>query len=158
MVRMADLPEWERAHMLDKIPALPKLGIRAWASGPAMKKRRVAIVTTAGLHLRGDRPFGQGAASSDYRVLPGAAKAADIVMSQLSTNFDRSGFQQDINVAFPVDRLRELAAAGEIGSVADFHYSFMGAGSPVTRMEAKAREVAGLLKKDKVDAVLLTPV
>lgn len=159
MVRLADLPEWERAHMLEKIPNLPQFGIRAWvAEGGPLAQRRVAIVTTAGLHLRGDRPFGQGSASSDYRVLPGGGGSADIVMSQLSTNFDRSGFQQDINVAFPIDRLRELAAEGFIGSVADFHYSFMGAGSPVTRMEAKAREVAGLLKKDRVDAVLLTPV
>ena len=91
-------------------------------------------------------------------MLASGTPAADIVMTQLSTNFDRSGFQQDINVAFPIDRLNELASAGVIASVADFHYSFMGAGSPVTRMEEKAREVAGLLKKDKVDAVLLTPV
>ena len=51
-------------------------------------------------------------------------------MSHISTNFDRTGFQQDINVVFPVDRLRELAARGTIGSVADFHYSFMGATAP----------------------------
>jgi hypothetical protein len=34
----------------------------------------------------------------------------------------------------------------------------MGAVSPITRYEAKARELAGLLKADGVDAVLLTPV
>ncbi|OGA45762.1 MAG: hypothetical protein A3F74_08400 [Betaproteobacteria bacterium RIFCSPLOWO2_12_FULL_62_58] len=158
MVRLADLPEWERDHMLNKIPNLPRFGINAWVAGRPLAKRRVAIVTTAGLHLRGDRPFGQGDARSAYRVIPGNASAADIVMSQFSTNFDRSGFQQDLNIAFPIDRLRELAGDGIIGSVADFHYSFMGAGSPVNRMEPKAREVAGLLKKDKVDAVLLTPV
>jgi D-proline reductase (dithiol) PrdB len=158
VVRLADLPEWERKHMLDKIPALKNFGIKAWVSGPPVARRRVALVTTAGLHLRGDRPFGQGDARNDYRVIPGGVAAKDVVMSQLSTNFDRSGFQQDLNIVFPIDRLREMAARGEIGSVADFHYSFMGAGSPVERMEAKAREVAGLLKKDKVDAVLLTPV
>lgn len=158
MVRLADLPEWERNHMLNKIPNLPSFGITAWVTGEPLAHRRVAIVTTAGLHLRGDRPFGQGRASDDYRVLPGNASAADIVMSQLSTNFDRSGFQQDMNVVFPIDRLKELANEGVLASIADFHYSFMGAGSPVNRMEQKAREVAGLLKKDKVDAVLLTPV
>lgn len=158
MVRLADLPEWERKHMLDKIPMLENFGIKAWVDGPPLARRRVALVTTAGLHLRGDRPFGQGDARNDYRVIPGGVAAKDVVMSQLSTNFDRSGFQQDLNIVFPIDRLREFAAGGEIGSVADFHYSFMGAGSPVERMEAKAREVAGLLKKDKVDAVLLTPV
>ena len=48
-------------------------------------------------------------------------------MSHISVNFDRSGFQQDLNVVFPVERLREMAADGEIGSVAD---SFMGATDP----------------------------
>lgn len=158
MVRLADLPEWEREHMLEKIPVMPQFGLSPWVPGGPLAQRRVAIVTTAGLHRRGDRPFGQGAARNDYRVIPGDIAGADLVMSQLSVNFDRTGFQQDLNVVFPINRVQELAAEGVIGSVADFHYSFMGAGSPVTRMEAKAREVAGMLKQDKVDAVLLTPV
>jgi len=158
MVRLADLPDWEREHMLEKIGTVSNFGITAWVSGPALKERRVALVTTAGIHLRGDRPFGHGDASNDYRIIPGDAQAGDLVMSQFSVNFDRTGFQQDINVTFPIDRVKELTAEGIIGSAADFHYSFMGAGSPVTRLEPKAREVAGLLKKDRVDAVLLTPV
>ena len=46
---------------------------------------------------------------------------------------------------------------GVIGSVADFHYSFMGATDP-RQMETAARTLAGLLKKDKVSAALLVPV
>ena len=52
----------------------------------------------------------------------------------------------------------ELAAAGEVGSVADFHYSVMGAGWLPHEIEATARELAGMLKEDKVNAVLLSPV
>ena len=44
-----------------------------------------------------------------------------------------------------------------IGSVAATHYSFMGAAEPAP-MEVAAREVAGRLKSDKVDAVILSPV
>jgi D-proline reductase (dithiol) PrdB len=158
MVRLADLPEWERAHMLGKIPALPAIGLAPWVAGGPLARRRVALVTSAGVHRRGDRPFGHGAARNDYRVIPRGTPPADIVMSQLSVNFDRTGFQQDVDVVFPLQRLEELAAEGVIGSVATFHYAFMGASSPVTRMEARAREVAGLLAQDAVDAVLLTPV
>ena len=43
---------------------------------------------------------------------------------------------------FPLDRLRELARERTIGSVADTHYSFMGATDPV-RWSTFAREVAG---------------
>jgi D-proline reductase (dithiol) PrdB len=46
-------------------------------------------------------------------------------MSHVSVNFDRTGFQQDLKVIFPLDRLRELAVEGSIGSVAAFHYSFL---------------------------------
>jgi D-proline reductase (dithiol) PrdB len=143
--------------MIKKVPTLPKFESRPWVSGSPLSKRRVAIVTTAGLHTRTDRPF-SGSAGMDYRVIPGDVTAGDLVMSHLSVNYDRSGFQADWNVAFPLDRLKELVGDGIIGSVAAFHYSFMGAISPVTRYEPKARELAGLLKQDQVDAVLLSPV
>ena len=144
--------------MLKKVPELPRFESRPWVRGPALWRRRVAIVTTAGLHLRGDRPFGSGASGMDYRVIPHDVAASDLVMSHVSVNFDRSAFQADLNVALPLDRLRELVRDGVVGSAADFHYSFMGAVSPVTRYEPKVRELAGLLRQDAVDAVLLTPV
>lgn len=155
MARLADFSEAEQRHHLDKIRDFPDFGGTPFAAGPPLAQRRVAIVTTAGLHLRGDRPFDSGAA--DYRVIPGDAPAADLVMSHVSVNFDRTGFQEDINVVFPLDRLRELADEGVIGSVAGIHYSFMGA-TQMRALEAKAREMAGLLRQDRVDAVLLSPV
>jgi hypothetical protein len=45
-----------------------------------------------------------------------------------------------------------------VGAIAAFHYAFMGAVSPVSQYEPKARELASLLKKDQVDGVLLCPV
>ncbi len=160
MVRLTDLPAWEREHMLDKVKDIKKGGGfegNPWVSGPPLKQRRVAVISTAGLHQRDDRPFAPGAAATDYRVIPGSVNAGELVMSHLSINYDRTGFQQDINVVLPLDRLRELAAEGVIGSVADYHYSFMGA-APIRQLAPRARELAGLLKRDKVDAVLLSPV
>jgi D-proline reductase (dithiol) PrdB len=95
--------------------------------------------------------------AGDYRVIPGEIEAKDLVMTHISTNFDRIGFQQDWNVVFPLDRLRELATEGIIGSMADYHYSFMGATDPA-EMEPAARNLATLLKGDRVDAALLVPV
>lgn len=158
MVRLADLPELDRENMLKKVPTLPAFPGRPWVNGPALSKRRIALITTAGLHLRSDRPYSPGGGGTDYRIIPGDVAAADLVMSHLSVNFDRSGFQQDWNVAFPLDRLKELAREKILGSVAAFHYSFMGAISPITRYEAKARELAAHLKRDHVDGVLLCPV
>ena len=156
MVSLADLPDSDRENMLKKVPTLPRFTQRHWARGPQLAQRRVAIVSTAGLHARGDRPFGAG--GMDYRVIPGDVHADQLVMSHMSVNFDRSGFQEDWNVAFPLDRLKELAREKVIASAAAFHYSFMGAVSPVTNYESKAAELAQLLHGDKVDAVVLSPV
>ena len=158
MVRLADLPESDRENMLKKVPTLPRFAKQPWARGPKLAQRRVAIISTAGLHTRGDRPFGTGPASMDYRVIPADVNAGELVMSHMSVNFDRSGFQEDWNVAFPIDRLKELLRDRVIGSIAAFHYSFMGAVSPITNYEPKARELAQLLRNDNVDAVLLSPV
>ena len=58
----------------------------------------------------------------------------------------------------PFDRFCKIEAQGAIGSVADVHYSFMGAGLEPEAYQASASQVAGLLKQDRVDAVFLTPV
>jgi len=155
MVRLADLPEWDRKNKLDKLKELTGWDARPWVKPPPLAQCRIAIVTTAGVHRKGDRPFGPGA--TDYRIIPGDTKAADLVMSHQSVNFDRTGFQEDHNIAFPLDRLNELAKQGVVGAVAEFHYSFMGA-TQIRQLEAKAKELAQLLKDDCVDAVLLTPI
>jgi D-proline reductase (dithiol) PrdB len=104
---------------------------------------------------RGERPFVSG--DTDFRVIPADTRAGDILMSHVSVNFDRTGFQRDLNVVLPLDRLRTMAEIGAIGSVAANHYSFMGATDP-RGMQDHARTVAGRLKDDGVDGVLLTPV
>jgi D-proline reductase (dithiol) PrdB len=127
-----------------------------WVTGPPLNKRRVAIITTAGLHGREDRPFQMGP-TDFYRKIPGNVQANDLVMSHLAASFDRTGFQRDWNVVFPLDRLRELLAENIVGSLAEHHYSFNSAHEPAEFKEA-AYEVAGLLRKDRVDAALLLPV
>jgi D-proline reductase (dithiol) PrdB len=153
MARLELIPEPMHSH-LSNLPC-PSFDTTPWATGPELAKRRVALVSTAGLHLRGDRPF--AGLEGDYRVIPGKAATKDLVMTHVSTNFDRTGFVQDWNIVFPLDRLRELSREQFIGGVADFHYSFMGATDPV-HMVSSAKKLAQLLKGDKVDAAFLIPV
>jgi D-proline reductase (dithiol) PrdB len=133
----------------------PTFDTKPWVRGGPLSERRVAIVSSAGIHLRSDRHFVGG--DTGYRAIPNDADAGDIVMTHISPNYDRTGFMQDINTVLPLDRLAELARDGVIGSVASHHYSFMGATDP-RGMEDEARELAGRLKADKVDSVLLVPV
>lgn len=133
----------------------PDFPTTPWIEGTPLAKRRVAIVTSAGMVVRGEPPF--RGRDADYRAIPRTTGANDLLCSHISINFDRTGFQEDWNVVFPLDRLNEMAAAGEIGSLAATHYSFMGATDPVQMVEG-VRDVAGKLRADNVDAVLLTSV
>jgi D-proline reductase (dithiol) PrdB len=152
-VRLNDLP----AAMAKRLAELecPDFKTRPWVEGPPLARRRVAVVSSAGLVLRGEKPF--RGRDPDFRAIPGTTRPDQLLMSHISINYDRTGFQEDWNVVFPLDRLNEMAAEGTIGSVAATHYSFMGATDPV-QMEDYAREVAGYLQQDKVDAVILSPV
>ena len=154
MVRLSDLPKTDQKHLLSK--ECPPFETQPWVTGPPLSVRRVALITTAGLQSQGEDSF--NFTDTSYRVIPNDCDTNTLLMSHTSVNFDRTGFHQDINVVFPIDRLKELDANGTIGSIAKFHYAFMGAGSMPHDYEKTAREVAGFLKKDNVDAVFLTPV
>ena len=153
MTRLTDLPPAQGKRLAEL--ECPDFETKPWATGPALSRRRVAIVSSAGLVLRGEEPF--RGRDPDYRAIPSRTKPDELLISHISINFDRTGFQEDWNVVFPLDRLNEFAAEGTVGSVAATHYSFMGATDPVA-MEPHARELAGHLKDDRVDAAILTPV
>jgi D-proline reductase (dithiol) PrdB len=152
-VRLSDLPAAQAKRLAEL--ECPDFKTRPWVEGPPLAQRRVAVVSSAGLVVRGEKPF--RGRDPDFRAIPGSTRPDRLLMSHISINYDRTGFQEDWNVVFPLDRLNELAAEGTIGSVAATHYSFMGATDPI-QMEDYAREVAGQLKHDKIDAVILSPV
>ncbi len=117
---------------------------------------RVAIVTTASLHRPDQERFSQ--ADTGFRALD--RNDRELIMGHWSPNFDHSGFQIDLNVVYPIDRLEELAAEGVIGEVAPHHYAFAG-NQPDTVSEIRldtGPQCAVQLAADAVDVVLLTPV
>ena len=123
---------------------------------------RLAIVTTAGLHRRGDRPFGP--ADQTYRAIPADTPAADIVQSHTSIGFDRVPIIRDLNISFPLDRVRELVGRSELGGLGPHHYSFMGyqgggpGGPDTSEWETHyVPEVVGHMLGEGVEAVVITP-
>jgi D-proline reductase (dithiol) PrdB len=128
-----------------------------WTSPVQLSRARVAIVTTAG--LRGDGQDRWNPGDLTFTVLPGRSRR--VAMVHASTNFDRAGFNADINVVYPIDRLRELAEQGVIASVAPRNISFMGAtgGQTMTTLLIDTGPAAArLLRDDGVDLAILTPV
>ena len=156
MVRLADLHPTEADHLRARAAAMPELPCERWLSPKPLNESTVALVSTCGMHRRDDPPFALGAV--DYRLLPRGIDWADVVVSHISANFDRSGMADDPNVALPLDRLEQLATAGEIGGVSQWHYTFMGAHPMPQLFEDAGTEVGRLLADDGVDVALLVPI
>ena len=153
MARIEDIPLGTREAVVAL--ACPELPGQPWVTPKPLAQCRVAILSSAALHRRSEMPFQAGTA--EFRELPANLPAAEIAMSHISINYDRTGFERDINVAYPIDRLKELAAEGIIGSVAPTHYSVMGSTDPAA-MAASADAITARLKQEGVDAVILAPV
>lgn len=159
MPRLETLSELNR-NVLQSFPCVESDTTPWQPLRQALSASTLALVTSAGLHLKDDIPFVSDPKQGDtsYRIIPATAMASDIVQSHTSIGFDRTAIYRDLNVSFPMDRLRELVDKGVIGRLAPNFYSFMGAlRNPRGIIEDSGPEVARRLQDEGVDAVLLTP-
>jgi len=144
---------------LSRTIALPQLrrlavGEIPWAPLRApVRERTVALITTAGVHLRGDRPFHLNG-DPTFRVIPRDVRPADLAISHQA--YDRADALRDINLVFPIERLRELERERVIGRLAGDHYGFGLMGSAAAQMPAM-KDVARRLAESHVDLALLVP-
>ena len=127
----------------------------------SLDRCRVALVTTAGLVVPGDRPFDLQVRGGDWswRTIPSTIEPRALASHHRSDAFDRAPMAADIDVVFPIASLKALVASGEIGNVAPRHLSFMGSITAPTRLvRESAPAAAELLVADQVDVALLVPV
>ena len=159
MPRLATLSEINRKSMLS-FPCVES-DTTPWSPlRKPLSQSKISLVTSAGLHLRGDNRFIGDPKGGDtsYRTIPSTAQAADILQSHVSIGFDHTAIMRDINVTLPIDRARELVDKGIVGSLAPNYYSFMGAlRNPTPLIETTGPEVARRLKDEGVDLVFITP-
>jgi|SRR5262245_1902646 len=155
MPRLDRLPQANRSTLLT-FPAQVNDGAPFRPLSTPLSAARIALVTTAGLHRRGDRPFGPG--EQTYRVIPSDTAAADLLQSHTSIGFDRVPIMRDLNVTFPIDRVRELSARGAIAGLGPNCYSVMGALRDTARIERETGpEIARRLATEGTNVALITP-
>jgi D-proline reductase (dithiol) PrdB len=126
-----------------------------------LSESRLAIVSSAGFVLRDQEPFDKSVRGGDvsFRTIPNDADVHDLVDEHRSESFDHAGLVRDPNLAFPLDRARELVESGRVGSLAPSHLSFMGSiTAPGRLVRYTAPEAAASLVEDAVDVALLVPV
>ncbi len=133
----------------------PPVDTPAFVQPKPLSEATVAIVSSASLHHEDDDDFAPQ--DKGFRILHRDRR--DIVVGHWSPNFDTSGVTADLNVVFPIDRLQELAQAGELGRVSEIHLSYAGNQFDLTGIQLDSGPAgAKLLLEHEVDVVLLTPV
>jgi D-proline reductase (dithiol) PrdB len=128
-----------------------------------LRESRVALISSAGIALQGDRPFDQEGERANpwwgdpsYRVLPKTATSEVVRLYHM--HIDPRPAQQDLNCLFPLGRLNELAALGEIGAAAENHYSIMGyILQPEELLHDTAPAIIHDLRAERADVVVLVP-
>ena len=148
------------------IPEQPNHPPIPWAPvAKPLAESKVALLSTAGLSMKGDEPFDmeyerQNPTKGDpsWRALQVSARTGDVEANHL--HIDTGFIDRDLNVALPLEPLHALAADGTIGTVAETHYSIMGfQGNDTSRLvENSAPEIAAAMKSEEVDLALLAPV
>ena len=138
-----------------------------------LAESRLALVTSSGHFVEGDdpEPFGvehMTQAEAESRIADFLREAPELS----SIPFDASptslrvrhggypieGVVQDHQVALPLGHLRDLEAAGEVGSLLPNAYSFVGAASQLRLQKEVAPRWAERLRDEGAEAVLLVPV
>jgi D-proline reductase (dithiol) PrdB len=159
-MRADELPLWERTLIASyhwrRVSPVPVSRLRK-----PLRESRVALVTTAGLVPPLIPPFDLGRIGGDttFRIIPADAVLPALQLQHRSQAFDRNAVGADANVAFPLDRLRELVSSGDVGDVAPRHLSFMGSITAPGRLRKEhAPAAADALAADAVDVALLAPV
>jgi D-proline reductase (dithiol) PrdB len=142
-----------RWHRIDPVPWTP---LRR-----PLAECRLALVSSAGFVLPGQEPFGETRRGRNpgFREIPAEVDVSTLIDTHASSAFDHTALRRDPNLAFPIDRVRELVRAGRIASVAPRHLSFTGGlTAPQRFLEDSVPEMTRLLVDDRVDAALLVPV
>ena len=141
---------WRR---IDPVPWTPL--------GRPLSQCKLGLVSTAGLSAPGQEPFDKKMKGGDpaFRAIPATIDVQTLIENHRSKAWDHAGIEQDRNVGFPIDRVRELVEAGRIGSTSSRFYSFMGSVTAPGRMvRDSVPQVAERLLEEGVDIALLVPV
>ena len=123
-----------------------------------LSKATVAIVTAAGVHLRGQEPFNISDELGDlsFRIIAPDVDASDLMVTH--HHYDHADADSDINVVFPIDALRDLKEEGFVRDLARKHVGYMGYTMQLKAMyEGTAPEIANEIDRgSRADAVVLT--
>lgn len=119
---------------------------------------KVALLSTAGIHLVTDSPFDVDNPAGDptFRIIPADAQEDQLTVTHLF--IDTKHAKRDPTIVFPLPQLKELAADGMIGSVSPIHIGLNGGILDTAEVEREwIPKVVELLRREEIDVALLVP-
>jgi glycine reductase len=123
-----------------------------------LSKARVMLITDGGLVPKGNPDKIEGTAATRWGAYDIAGRddlrAEDYEVSH--GGYDTRFVQEDPDRLVPLDALREIEKSGVIGKVHDEFLSTCGRSNPLSNTRRLGREMAEKIKRDGVDAVILT--
>ncbi len=121
-------------------------------------KARIALVSSGGPVPKGNPDRIESSSASKYGKYS-LKDINDFTMENGETahgGYDPVYANQDLDRVLPVDVIKEMVAAGEIGSLHDYWYATVGNGTSVASSKKFAAEIAEQLLADNVEGVILT--
>ncbi len=145
-------PDWTRY-------TYPHNRLSPSSSGISLANSRLLLISTAGAYYPGvHKPFDQEKPLGDYtiRVIPTATPPEDLAFS--NKDFDHRYVREDPQVLVPLRHLREMVAAGILGSLAPVFVSFSGYQPHAIRVVKELiPAILDVAKEHQVHAALIIP-
>ena len=119
---------------------------------------KVAIITSGGIVPQGNPDHIESSSASKYGVydISGLKSLDKEHFTSVHGGYDRQYVLEDPNLVVPLDALRELEAAGEIGELAEYFVTTTGTGTSTDNAKRFGESIAQKLLRDQVGAVILT--
>lgn len=148
-------PAFVRYPRLDFSAAPPPFA----AVSTDLRQARILLIGSAGVTAPGQQPFDAQDVLGDYsfRLIPSNLNVNRMTLSH--DHYDHTAADTDRNVVFPLERLRDMVSAGEIGALTDHHIAFMGYQPDyVMLIETFLPQLMDAALEQRADLALLVPV
>lgn len=123
-----------------------------------MKNATIALVTSGGIVPKGNPDHIEASSATKYGTysIDGVQSADEVAYATAHGGYDPTYANTDPNRVLPIDVLRDMEKAGEFKKLYDYFFTTVGNGTPVANSKKFGTEIGERLKKDGVDAVILT--